>query len=207
MSKVYEPNYKSIQEIYIKTIIFEKEPECTSVSIFGYNNDTSSQYLLPVDYMCGFSTLTDLLLAAKESGESIITAITEKLQQDKEEYPIVVEVEDILDGPLKIVDIVLTIYKPWAMDEDGQWQEEKEDFYIIDAMTTIEELEDLPANQMKGNNRMVDCFSLLEMSYMYYQQLLKFDMPVRKARKKAGLKNKLLFRMAEINHRVINESK
>lgn len=205
MSKAYQPNYQSIEEIYIKAIVFEKEPQCTSVSIFGYLDHPEKESLLPVDYLCDFSTLTDLLLAAKDAGEPIINAVLDKLNNDSEEYPVLIDVEAIVEGPLKIQDIQLKIYKPWAKDADGAWNEENDECFIIETFELKTTFEIQPLVKEQNTTRMSDCLVLLEMSYCYYLQLLKFDISLKKARKRAGLKNKILFRMAEINHAVLKE--
>lgn len=203
MSKKYNPHFQRINEIYVKTIIFEKDAGSSIVTLFGYFNNTYRKALLPVDYICEFSTLTDLLLAAKERGEAIITVISEKLHEAAEEFPVVIEVEKMLNVPLHISCIQLKIYKPYEQDENGEWKEVTDNCYVIDEFESDAVGKVIPG--VMKTPTITDCFLLLEMSYAYYLQLLKFDLPVKKAREKAGLKNKLLFQMAEINHNMIND--
>ncbi|MBC7422233.1 MAG: hypothetical protein H7334_02140, partial [Ferruginibacter sp.] len=107
------------------------------------------------------------------------------------------------DGPLLIQDIVLTIYKPMVADEKGIYKEEKSNNYIIDSFHTKEDFEKKQAASHDPNSQMADCFLLLETAYQYYLQLIQFGKKEKTARKKAGLKNELLFRMAGLNNLII----
>ena len=205
MSNAYKPNYHNIDEIFIKEIVFEKDINEANVSIFGYYDNPAEEGLVRVDYFCDFATLTGLLVAAKEAGDSIIDAITEKLGDKTEEYPVLIDVEAMCDGPLLIQDIVLTIYKPMVPDENGVFKEEKDNNYIIDSFDTKEDFEKKQSIPKDAPSQMAGCFVLLEAAQQYYLQLLQFGETEKSARKKSGLKNELLFRMAGLNNLMIKE--
>ena len=201
----YDPKYCYIDEIYLKEIIFEKSASSTDVTIFGYYDNPYEEDLVRVDYWCQFSTLTDLLIAANENGEPIITAITEKLNDTDPEYPTVIDVENMFGKPLKIEDIVLTIYRPMEQDENGEWKEEEwEAFYILESVEPKEAFEQKKASKTNLKSQLDEHLILLDNAYKYYLQLLDLDISKKSARKKAGLKDELLFRMAVINHQIIN---
>ncbi len=208
MSKSYEPKYKQINEIYLKEIVFEKSLDSTDVTIFGYYENPPEEYLKRVDYCCEFSLLTDLLLFAKEDGEPIIKAITDKLTDDDTEIPTVIDVENLLGHLLKIENIILTIYRPMQEEEDGTWKEnESEELYFIDSVETKEKFKREKATTTKLRDALSDHFILLENAYRYYLQLLSFEFTEKIARKKSGLQDELLFRMAVINHQIIKNGK
>ncbi|HQE13228.1 MAG TPA: hypothetical protein PLQ78_10790 [Flavipsychrobacter sp.] len=207
MSKSYEPKYHLIEEIYLKEIIFEKRQDSTDVTIFGYYEKPFEERLKRVDYCCEFSMLTDLLLFAKEEGEPIISAITDKLTDNDTEIPTIIDVENILGRLLKIENIVLTIYRPMQEDENGEWKEDvSEEFYFIDSVVPKEKFEQPKASNDSLRNALAEHFILLENAYKYYLQLLSFEFSEKVSRKKAGLEDELLFRMAIINHQIIKSN-
>ena len=207
MCKAYGPIYHYIDEIYVQQVVFEKSPDSDNVSIFGYYDNTMEQSLKRVDYFCNFSLLTDLLIAAKEDGEVVINAITEKLNERAEECPVIIDVENIFGIPLKIEEIILKIYKPMKENENGEMKEVGDNSYIIDTIESKDIFEKRNYHVENLRAKMVDYFSLLESSYFQYLQLIKFENSERKARKYAGLKNTFLFKMAELHYQIVNEKK
>lgn len=202
MKNVYEPNYQHIDEILLKEIVFEANPESADVTIFGYCDNPFMKDLQRVDYYCDFSQLTDLLWHSGERGELVIEAIAEHLNlADYEEDPISIDVEYLLGHPLKINGFSITIYRPMEQDEQGEWQEDTdENFFIIDSLTRPAEMEDV----LPLRDQLADQFKIVENAYRYYLLLAEGGIDEKKARKKAGLKNNLLFKMAGLNHRIIN---
>ena len=140
MENTYEPNYRIIDEIYLKEIVFEKSLTSTDVTIFGYYKKPFKEKLQRVDYYCEFGILNDLLIFSKEIGDPIIDVITEKLNDDDPETSLVIDVENLYGKPLKIDNIVLTIYRPFEENENGEWVEvnDDEEFYIIDSVESKE---------------------------------------------------------------------
>ena len=207
MCKAYEPIYYYIDEIYVQQVVFEKNPNCDNVSIFGYFDNIMEQNLKRVDYFCNFSLLTDLLIAAKEDGELVINAITEKLNEHNEECLVIIDIENMFGIPLKIEEIILKIYKPMEENENGEMKEDDDNSFIIDTIESKDIFEKRNCYSENLSAKMVDYFSVLESSYFQYLQLIKFENFERQARKYAGLKNKFLFKMAELHYQIVNEKK
>ncbi len=204
MANKYEPTYQFIDEIIIKEIIFEADPDSSDVTIFGYCYNPISDAFLRVDYWCEFSVLTDLLIAAKESGEPIIELITNEMNKDEPDYPILIDVENLYQKPLYIDNIVLKIYRPMEEDENGVWKEdEDETFYIIDSLEAKEKFEQQKTTEEHLRNELAEYFILLDNQFKYYLQLLKLGIKEKEARRKAGLKDEILFRIATLNHQII----
>lgn len=209
MAEKYKPEYHYIDEIYLKEIVFVNDTNSNDVTIFGYYDNPFEEELQPVDYWCDFSTLTDILLAANEEGEPIINAITDLLNSHSEEEPNRIDVENLFGKPLKVENIVLTIYKPMEQDENGEWKLEdpNEEFYLIDNVEPKDVFENRRNSKDDVSEQLSEYFILLNNAYKYYLQLLDLDLSKKKARKKAGLKDELLFRIAVLNHQIINNGK
>ena len=208
MSKQYEPKYRYIDEIYLKEIIFEKHQTNSDVTIWGYYTNPFDKHLKHADYCCEFSLLTDLLLFANEDGEPIINAIADKLNDDDMEIPTIIDVENTLGRLLKIENIVLTIYRPMGEDENGEWTEDtSEEFYFIDKVEPKEKFKQAKESNENLRNALADHFILLENAFKYYLQLLSLDFTEKLARQKTGLEDELLFRIALINHEIIQSNK
>lgn len=209
MAEKYKPEYHYIDEIYLKEIVFVNDTNSNDVTIFGYYDNPFEEELQPVDYWCDFSTLTDILLAANEEGEPIINAITDLLNSHSEEEPNRIDVENLFGKPLKVENIVLTIYKPMEQDENGEWKLEdpNEEFYLIDNVEPKDVFENRRNSKDDVSEQLSEYFILLNNAYKYYLQLLDLDLSKKTARKKAGLKDELLFRIAVLNHQIINNGK
>ena len=207
MSKAYDPIYHYIDKIYVQQVVFEKSLNCDNVSIFGYYDNDMEQNLKRVDYFCNFSLLTDLLIAAKEDGELVINAITEKLNEHNEECPVIIDIENMFGIPLKIEEIILKIYKPMKEDENGEFKEEEDNSYIIDTIESKDSFEKRKCNPENLRAKMVDYFNVLENSYLQYLRLLQLEASKKKARRMAGLKNELLFKMATAHYQINKEKK
>lgn len=214
MTDKYKPNFHKIDEIYLKEIVFEKSIEHSEVTIFGYYLHTETEELIRIDYLCDFSALTDLLIFAKEEGEPIIEAISEKLNSDVDEYPIIIDVENIFGKPLKIDGILLTIYLPFEENQNGEWIESTDKtFYIIDSIERWDLLDEalsrISTTEDTTELKLSELYILLNNAYLFYEQLLSFGISPKAARKQSGLKDELLFRIAGLNNLLIikNSSK
>lgn len=211
MADKYKPNYHKIYEIYLKEIVFEKSIEHSEVTIFGYYLNTDPEELMRIDYLCDFSALTDLLIFAKEEGEPIIEAIAEKLNSDIDEYPIIIDVENIFGKPLKIDGILLTIYLPFEENQNGEWIESTDkSFYIIESIEQWDLLDEalsgLSTEQETAELKLSELYILLNNAFLFYEQLLNFGISSKAARKQSGLKDELLFRIAGLNNLLINKN-
>ena len=207
MCKAYEPIYHYIDEIYVQQVAFEKNTNCDNVSIFGYYDNNTEHNLKRVDYFCNFSLLTDLLIAAKEDGELVINAITEKLNEHNEECPVIIDIENMFGIQLKIGGIILKIYKPMKEDENGEFKEEEDNSYIIDTIESKDSFEKRKRNAENLKAKMVDYFNVLENSYLQYLRLLQLRESKKKARRMSGLENELLFKMATAHYQINKEKK
>lgn len=202
---VYNPNYKIVENIFIKQIIFDRDFENINVTIYGLKEIPESEYLENVSYCCDFSILTDLLLLAEEKGQPINKAITDLLNLETEENPLVIDILNVFEEVLYIDKIILQIYKPMLENEFGYWVEENpdEEFYIIDSVESKENFSQNQNYQQKFNDELTEYLLVLNNAYQYYLQLKKVNMPDKLARKKAGLKDELLFRIAVLNYKII----
>lgn len=209
MADKYIPNYHKINEIYLKEIVFEKSIDHSEVSIFGYYFNSDKKELIRIDYLCEFSALTDLLIFANEKGEPIIEAITEKLNSYTEEYPIVIDIENIYGEPLKIENILLTIYLPFEENEKGEWIESTDKtFYIIDSVESWDLLDQALDNMSTETpeSKLSELHILLNNAYLFYEQLLGIGISKKTARKQSGLKDELLFRIAYLNNCITDKN-
>lgn len=151
---IYQPNYQQIDKIYIGQIVFEKNLKTVETTIFGYIFDEKTNKIVSCDYWCEMGTLTKLLQPLNKKGEAIIDAILDKINEKTEEYPSVIDVEEILKKPLLIEGISLNIYKPQEKDENGDWKEITTNNYIIEDTTQTKSPEisvdiDIPAKMGK----------------------------------------------------------
>ena len=90
-------------------------------------------------------------------------------------------------------------------DEQGNLIEiSDESIYIIDNVESNESFENKKPSNEYLNDQLSNYFILLDNAYKYFLKLLSLDITEKDARKKSGLKNELLFRMAKINHLLIN---
>lgn len=206
----YEPNYIHLNEIYIQEIVLDAEYDSEEVTIYGYheNADTNTE----ISYGCNTGMLSDLIIAAKEDGELIADLVASKLdegipEEDPEE-PIIVYVMGILGKPLKISNVVITIYRPMEQDESGMWKEvDDKNFYFIDNIETQEKFEQSKTSEKKDvMKQLYDYLITLDIQYKLYTQLLALDIKEKEARKRTGLKDEVLYRIAVLNHQLMNKS-
>src|SRR5690606_10534735 len=104
--------------------------------------------------------------------------------------------------------ILLVIYKPFEENENGDLVEcADESFYFIDKVKYKNKTQNhiIPKDSLQ--EMFTEHLALLEISYNYFLQLVSFNISEKNARKKAGLKNELLYRLAIINHKIITNDK
>lgn len=66
-------------------------------------------------------------------------------------------------------------------------------------------VDDNKASVENLQDQLADYFIMLDNSYKYFLQLMSLDISEKNARKKSGLKNEFLFRIATINHLIIKK--
>ncbi len=217
----YEDGF--IYEIRIRQIVFD---ESTSVTILGsLPNEDDYETSIPWDFLCTFSILTDILLFAndKEKGDLLIKIISEKLSSELE-IPTVIDVVEIFGKELHFTNLVYEVTKveddpkyndcyfiDSIEDKDKFFKREGENFNFrehrykedIEILLgkSLSELESKSSNEAQ----MAEYMLLLDTAYNYYLQLLEKDFSEKDARNVAGLTNELMFRIANINHQMINE--
>lgn len=206
MANLYKPNYQTINKLIIKEIIFEKDPLCTSVTLIGYRVNDDNTKFIKTHYFCEFDMLNNLLVAAKEEGDLIITAIKNKLLSEEEEVPVLLDTDIIIDGLLIIKNLVVKMYKEKVRDEFGNWREEDYEHFNIE---NIEFVNDKIVNDRLEvlQTSFALNLNMLEARFNYYLQLKSILPSFKMARKKAGLKNKLLFYLAIVNHDILEHHK
>lgn len=206
MANLYEPNYLTINTLIIKEIIFEKDPLCTGVTLVGYRlNDDNTKYI-KTHYFLEFDMLNSLLITAKEEGDLIITAIKNKLLSEEEEVPVLLDTDIIIDGLLIIKNIVIKMYKEKVRDAFGEWKEEDYEHFNIENIEFVDEI--IINGQLEVlQTRFARNLNMLEARFNYYLELKNISSSFKMARKKAGLKNKLLFYLAIVNHDLIKLQK
>lgn len=199
MPDAYIPKYYYIDEIIINAIVFD---ETENLTLLGSYYNTDEEKLNSCDYLCDFAQLTDLLLIAGEHADKIITELTDKLCGEFE-IPSVLDIKEIIGEPLKIEGIMIKIYKPHDKNDDGEWVPINEPLYIIDDIESKEAFEQSPeGKQYLFKQEISKYLSILNIAFRYYEQLVAMKFPDKKARKKAGLKDELLFRIAYFNSQI-----
>lgn len=227
-NNTYTPQYFYLDEMYIGDIVFD---ESENISIFGYLLDQRTNELTRWDFFTDFSFLTDILLFADAEGDAIIKIISEKLSQELE-IPTVIEVDDLFGKPLYIDSFIFKVYKPHEKDENGTWKPMEDKCLYIDKMenkeTFLSKQPEKYIAKIKGGEIIGDLLGeainnlnlteddtyqdqlasyliILDNAFKYYSILLKKNFSEKDARKNAGLKNELLYRIAYYNNKTITE--
>lgn len=208
MADEYKPNYSLINKIYISEIIFERSASSPDVTIFAYLKDPKDGDHKIITFSCTFSILNNILIFTKEKSNNITFAIADKLSIRGDVEPTVIDVENIMGEPFDIDNIVFTIYQPMQKNQKDEWVEiPDESLFIIDKVESKESFYSGETSEDNLSNQMAEYFIMLDNSYNYYLKLIDHEISEKKARKKSGLKNELLFRLAIINHLIINNRK
>ncbi len=214
MKNLYQPNFECIEEILIREIVFEKNFESTSVAIFGYHIDRVENTVIIAQYCTQISELTNMLLSVGVAGETVIEAITDKLYEeevydpeifvldDDEKQPIRLDVRELLGGLLQIKNMALIIYKPMEENEQGEWVEDPDNFYLIESFkrnkyNTI----NLPPSNLQ--QELGGLFIKLEQQFNYFISLVEEKVDMEEAKQQAALNDALLFKIAVLNHGIM----
>lgn len=229
MDNYYEPEHFFLYEIRVRQIIFD---ESADVTIFGSIPDENDyEKSISWDFLCSFALLTDILLFAddKDKGDLLIKIISEKLSAELE-IPTVIDVEDIFDKELIFSNLVYEVYPLYEKDENGDMRPTNENCYFIEAIEDKDEFfkregdnykfkehtTKIPTDILEAalNNlentkteeeQLSEYLSVLDNAFKYYLQLLSKNFSEKEARKRAGLGDELLFRIAVLNNKIINK--
>ncbi len=200
-----DDNYNSeqcfVEALFIKVILFDNSE---NVTIWGFLPGETIQDLIPCDFVCKFDILTDLLLNANEDGEKIIKAIAEKLSKELE-IPTAIEMEELFGITAVLIDnIVAEAERVGELDENGKWKDPDDLCYYIESLRSKDDYFKKNKEQLKTAEELLhNCFTILNNAFKYYQQLIDKDFSEKEARKRAGLENELLFRIAYLRNKMI----
>jgi len=227
MSNTYDPQYFYLDQIYISKIVFD---ESENISLFCYLFDEGQNKLVRWDLFSDFTFLTDILLFSGEDGEVIIKIISEKLSEELE-IPTVIDVENLFLKPLYVDSFIFKVYKPCEKDENGIWHPMNDNSLYMDSMEVKEEFltrqpETYIAKLKDGkviydlleealDNLSIDPYqkqlneylNVLENAFKYYTILLSKDFSEKQARRRSGLSDELLYRIAFYNNKINNNGK
>lgn len=203
MSDGYTPNYFDVRTIFINEIIFENKLDENDVTIFGSHNNVFDEERESSDYWCEFSLLTELLSLAGSKGETISEMMSDILNDKTEESPVGVDVVNLFGEPLRIDNIFLQLYKPQKKDENDEWIEE-EGVYIIHFVKSLESVKsEQKLSNAIANLELSEYLRLLSDLFGSYIQLVNAGFKKKEARERVGLKDKLLFKIAELQNQII----
>lgn len=229
MEKVYDAEYYLLDEIRVRQILFD---ESDGVTIFGaLSAKDDYETSIPWDFICEFGLLTDILMFAdnKEEGDLLISIISEKLSKELE-IPTVIDMEDLFGGELYFTKLIFKVYRPHEKDENGIWQPDEDDCYFIESIESQTEFyKNNESNKKQSNesgvaydalesalsvlgiskppeDQLSDYFIILHNAHRYYLQLLAKGFSEKKARKRAGLSDELLFRISLLNNQIITKN-
>lgn len=140
-----------------------------------------------------FDDLNFLLMQSGKDGLKVAEAIGEEIGR-MDSKPRVIEVEDVIGAPLEIDTCIIEVYSAEEMDdEDGDWYEGDDNVYIVDNIIPKSKQELEATNNRKKFQEHLD---LLKVAFQYYQKLIDTGISENEARKKAGLAEELLFKLA-----------
>ena len=95
------------------------------------------------------------------------------------------------------------MYKPQKRDEHGDWVEE-DDIYIIHSVKSLETVKsEKKLSNVIANLEMSEHLRLLSDLFRSYLHLLGMGFSKKEARERVGLKDKLLFKIAELQFNII----
>ena len=222
----YNPEYYYLDSIYISNIVFD---ETENLTIFGCLYDEEIGILKEWDFFCAFNFLTDILLFADYEGDVLIKLLSEKLSEDFD-IPSIIDVEELFGKPLLVENLILKVYIPQEEDEYGdlvpmkgnylyiESVESKEKFLIEQPEKYIAKLKDgkligdpldeafhdkFGSSELDPKKLLDEYLLVLDNAFKYYSLLKRKDFKEKDARKRAGLSDELLFRIALYNNMVI----
>lgn len=224
MSNAYDPQYFYLNEIYISEIVFDQSE---NISLFCYLLDEGQNKLVRWDIFSDFTFLTDILLFSGEDGEVIIKIISEKLSEEFE-IPTVIDIENLFSKPLYVDSFIFKVYKPQEKDANGNWHPINDNNLYMDSMEIKEEfltrqpdayiakikdgeiiydlLEEALSNLSIDpyQKQLNEYLNVLDNSFKYYTILLNKEFTEKEARRRSGLSDELLYRIAFYNNKIIN---
>lgn len=211
------PQYYYLDKIFIEKIVVD---DTDKVSLFGYLTDKVTLKLVDWTFFSDFNQLTDILIAQSDKGNIVIEELSKVLSHDYN-IPTLIDISTSLNEYLVIDNFVFKTYVPLEPNEFGDLVPSRDNIVLIESAKPKEDFikentKLVYISSVKNGSLMVDLLddalnidaaSLYEKQLKDYQDLLfslfeKYmtlmakGFTENKARKTAGLKNELLFRMA-----------
>lgn len=221
----YKPQYYYLDKIFLDEIVID---DTNKISIFGYLTDKITLKLVRWTFFSDFNQLTDILIAQGEKGNTVIMEVSKVLSDDYD-IPTMIGVTESLNEYLLVDNFVFKTYVPLELNEFGDWVPTHENAVFIESITLkddfIKESTKLVfISCIKNGKLMVDLLDdalnidaapiyaqqlkdyldLLLSSFATYQGLIIKGFTDKKARKNAGLKNELLYRIAFANYKSLH---
>jgi len=130
MEQHYQPNYFKIDELSISEIVFEKGTRNQDVTLLGFYKRHREKS--DASFTCSFSQLISLLHEAGDNGRFVLDEINNRLISTKDEYPTIINVDDLLpEPPIEILTKSLRFYRPKYLNKKGDWEENLSDSHFF----------------------------------------------------------------------------
>lgn len=202
MNNLSNPEHQYIEHIFIKTIVID---DTENVTLFGYLSGNDITDLIPYDFVCKFNILTDLLLLGEKFGDQIIELVSDTLTKELE-IPTIIDLKEIYGRILYVEDIKLQVFAPDEKDENEVWIPCTDNCYYIESLQSKEHTEHndiklVPITDIYKAELKKYAVTLYR-AYRYYKQLSVKKKSKKLARKRAGLSDKLLFKMAKLHYKI-----
>lgn len=139
MEQHYQPNYFEIDLLLISEIVFEKGTGNQDVTMLGFYKRHREKS--DASFSCSFSQLITLLYEAGFNGRFILDEINNRLISIKDEYPTIINVDDLLpEPPLEILTNGLRFYRPKYLNKKGDWEENLSDSHFFIELGSAEKV-------------------------------------------------------------------
>lgn len=184
----YEPEIIIVSHFSAEEIIFDEGYDVT-INGRAFMEDGYYDIILSLP----FNELNSILSFCDKKGIKIAEIIGDKLSQE-ENTPIVLDLLEILNEPLEVDKVRLYIYHAMEEDEEsGELIETEDEIYFLDE---LEEKDEDEREQENHTRLLWDTLIILMNGYIYYEQLVSSGMKESEAKKRAGLTDPIVFKIA-----------
>lgn len=193
----YTPELFTISNVIIEEIVFDSEVPPSLFAKIPAEKGKKKDVTIGLQ----FSELNQILLSCGEKGAKISDVITQKLNTEIITEPAVIDITKVLGESLFADNCFLEVYHTKHLDEEGEWEDDEDNLLMVNKVFTRKEFEqEVIDKDLK--NQLYECFQLIESAYTYYQRLINTGSTEKEALKKAGLQDKLLFKMAILLNKI-----
>jgi len=194
----YTPELFTISNIIIEEIVFDSEvPPSIFAKIPGEKKGKKKDVTIGLQ----FSELNQILLSCGEKGARISDVITQKLNTEIIEEPAVIDIAEVLGESMLADNCFLEVFHTKHLDDEGEWEDDEDNLLMVNKVFTRKEFEQEVIDK-NLKNQLYECFQLIESAYTYYLRLINTGTSEKEALKKAGLQDKLLFKMAILLNKI-----